>query len=109
MLNVTTIELRSVDKAMVKTIESTLVKQRECLEKAQQDVVAYQAIVEYLEGVLVTPDLSKKLCWKDNLPKLSPWKLHKVLAKPRLLDPQLVEPQAQEDDNQSSPSGRVQE
>ena len=36
-----TVELRAVEEAMVKTIESTLVKQRECLEKAKQDGVAY--------------------------------------------------------------------
>ena len=34
---------------------------------------------------------------------------HKVIAKRRLLDPQLVDPQAQGDDNQSSPSRRVEE
>ena len=42
VLTITTIELKSVDEAMVKSIESTLVKQRECLEKAWQDVVAYR-------------------------------------------------------------------
>ena len=98
-----------MDEAKVKTIEETLVKQLDCLEKAKQDVLSYQARIEFLEEVLVTPDKEKKLCWKDNIPKLSPWKLHKELAKRKLLVPFLFETIAQADNNQLFSSHRVKE
>ena len=60
------------------------------LEKACEDVVAYQARVEYMEDMLATSDMSKKLCWKDSLSKITPWRLHKVTEKCRLFDLQLL-------------------
>ena len=42
----------------------------ELREMARQ--VMLEARIDFLNEVLVSPDLSKKLCWKDNLPKLSP-------------------------------------
>ena len=82
---------------MVKAIEYTLVKQWACLDKPLKDVDDYQARVAYLVEILVTPDETKRVSWKENLPKVTPWRLHKVMAKQKLLDPL-----AEEDENVSS-------
>ena len=87
LLNLETIELSSVDNAMVKSIESTLQKQPVCLDKALKDVAAYKSRIVYLEELLVTTDETKRLSWKDNIPKLTPWRLHKATAKRKLVDP----------------------
>ena len=57
---------------MVKAIESILVKQCACLDKAIKDLKAYQARVDYLEEILDSPDDSRRLSWKENLPKVTP-------------------------------------
>ena len=49
--------------------------------------------------MLVTPDVSKRLSWKENLLKVTPCRLQKVTAKQKLLDPL-----AEADYKASSPS-----
>ena len=57
---------------MVKAIESMLVMQRASLDKAIKDLEAYQARVDYFEEILDSPDDSRRLSWKENLPKVTP-------------------------------------
>ena len=55
-----------------------------------------------------TEDKLKQLSWKEDLSKLTPWKIHRAAAKRKRYDKSLIN-QTKEEDNQSSPSRRVKE
>ena len=56
-------------------------------------MVAYKSRVEILEDILKSVDKVQRLSWKDDLFKLTPWKINKADLKRKRLDPQ-----AEEDD-----------
>ena len=56
-------------------------------------MVTYKSRVEILEDILKSVDKVLRLSWKDDLFKLTPWKINKADLKRKRLDPQ-----AEEDD-----------
>ena len=78
---------------MIKAIESILVKQQACLDKALKYADAYQARIAYLEEAFSS---SKQ---EEETHLVTLWRLHKVAAKWKFLDLQ-----DEEDGKVSSPS-----